>query len=155
MAGRNHPSDGGFRFLWAVRFVVSRVVVPVRYPLTEHSRQTVSEAVRLAEEADADLTVIHVNLFQQGQEVSQRDLKRAIESDLGRLDNARYVVRRGFVVEETLLEEIAAEDADVVVIGEAQSARWRQMIRRLVDDPDVERYLSERLDCELVTVGDD
>jgi K+-sensing histidine kinase KdpD len=132
---------------------VSRVVVPVRYPLTEHSRQTVTEAVRIAEDEDAELTVIHVNLFQQGQEVSQRELKRAVEGDLGRLENVRFVVRRGFVVEETLLEEIAAEDADVVVIGEAQTARWRQMIRRLVDEPDVETYLSEHLDCELVTVG--
>lgn len=134
---------------------MSRVVVPVRYPLTEHSRQTVREAVRIADEADADLTVIHVNLFQQGQEVSQRDLKRAVESDVGRIDDVRFVVRRGFVVEETLLEEIAAEDADVVVIGEAQTARWRQMIRRLVDEPDVEEYLSERLDCQLVIVGDE
>jgi K+-sensing histidine kinase KdpD len=134
---------------------VSRVVVPVRYPLTEHSRQTVREAVRIAEDTDADLTVIHVNLFQDGQEVSQRDLKRAVESDVGQIGDARFVVRRGFVVEETLLEEIAAEDADVVVIGEAQTARWRQMIRRLVDEPDVEKYLSERLDCRLVTVGGD
>jgi nucleotide-binding universal stress UspA family protein len=132
---------------------VSRVVVPVRYPLTEHSRETLSEAISIAADDGADLTVIHVNLFQQGQEVSQRELKRAVEQDVGRLENARYVVRRGFVVEETLLEEIAAEDADIVVIGEAQTARWRQMIRRLVDEPDVETYLSEHLDCRLVTVG--
>jgi K+-sensing histidine kinase KdpD len=131
---------------------VSRVVVPVRYPLTEHSRATVTAAHRIAEEEDAELTVVHVNLFQQGQEVSQRALKRAVEGALGRIDGARFVVRRGFVVEETLLEEIAAEDADVVVIGEAQTARWRQMIGRLVDEPNVERYLSEHLDCELVTV---
>jgi len=132
---------------------VSRVVVPVRYPLTKHSRETLSEASSIAADDVADLTVIHVNLFQQDQEVSQRELKRAVEQDVGRLENARYVVRRGFVVEETLLEEIAAEDPDVVVIGEAQTARWRQMIRRLVDEPDVDTYLSEHLDCRLVTVG--
>jgi K+-sensing histidine kinase KdpD len=134
---------------------VSRVVVPVRYPLTERSRHTVSEAVRIADDGDAELTVVHVNLFQQGQEVSQRELKRAVEADLGALENTRFVVRRGFVVEETLLEEIAAEKADVVVIGEAQTARWRRVIRRVVDEPDVEKYLSERLDCRLVTVGTD
>lgn len=131
---------------------MSRVVVPVRYPLTEHSRATVRAAHSIAEEEDAELTVVHVNLFQQGQEVSQRALKRAVEGAIGHIDDARFVVRRGFVVEETLLEEIAAEDADVVVIGEAQTARWRQMIGRLVDEPDVERYLSEHLDCRLVTV---
>ncbi len=42
------------------------------------------------------------------------------------------------LVEETILDEVAAQDADIVVIGSKQASRWRRMIRRLVDDPDVD-----------------
>jgi nucleotide-binding universal stress UspA family protein len=129
------------------------VLVPVRYPLSAHSRATLEEAVRIAESRDAELTVLHVNLYQQSGRISRRDLQRAAARIVGNLDNVRYVVRSGFLVEETILDEAIAEAADVVVIGEKQAGRWRRMISRLVDDPDVERYLREELDCEVVTVG--
>ena len=131
---------------------MTSVVAPVRYPLTDHSEHTLSEAIRLADERAADLTVLHVNLYQNGNGVSRAKLKREVEGVFGRIPRTRYVVRRGFLVEETILEEIAAEDADVVVIGHKQLGRWRRTIRRLMDDPDVERYLRQRVDCELVAV---
>jgi nucleotide-binding universal stress UspA family protein len=130
-----------------------QVVVPVRYPLTEHSRATLAEAIDIARERDADLTVLHVNLYQNGTATSRRELKTAVEDSFGKLPNARYVVRKGLLVEETILEEIAAEGADVVVIGKKQASRWRRMIRRLVDDPDIEQFLQTELDCDVVTVS--
>ena len=129
------------------------VVVPVRYPLSEHSRATLQRAIGLAEENDAELTVLHVNLYQNGGRVSRSELKRAVESSFGRLPRARYVVRSGFLVEETILDEVAAEGADYVVIGRKQAGRWRRMIRSLVDDPDVETFLRQQLDCDVVTVS--
>jgi nucleotide-binding universal stress UspA family protein len=127
------------------------VVVPVRYPLTEHSRATLSKAIDVADENDADLTVLHVNLYQNDSHVTRTELKQAVEREFGRLDRARYVVRQGFLVEETILDEIAEERADFVVIGRKQASRWRKMVRRLVDDPDVEQYLRGELDCEVIT----
>jgi len=59
------------------------------------------------------------------------------------------VVQRGFLVEETILEEAA----DAVVIGHRQAGRWRRMIRRLTDDPDIEHYLREKLDCGILVVN--
>jgi nucleotide-binding universal stress UspA family protein len=132
---------------------VTRVVVPVRYPLTDHSERTLTEAVRVAEERDAPLTVLHVNLYHRGREVTRAQLKRAVESALGRIPNVRYVVREGFLVEETILEEVAAEGADVVVIGHKQAGRWRRMLRKLTADPDIDSYLREKLDAEVITVG--
>jgi nucleotide-binding universal stress UspA family protein len=129
------------------------VVVPVRYPLSRHSRATLAEALRIAEERDADLTVLHVDLYQEGQEVTRTALKRAVESEFGSVDRARYVVRRGFLVEETILDEVAAENADVVVIGSKQVSRWRRTFSRLLDDPDIDRFLREKLDCEVITVS--
>ena len=130
---------------------MTRVVVPVRYPLSKHSRRTLERAVEVAEEEDAELTVLHVNLYQNGRQVTRRELKRAVESAVGRLPKVRYAVREGFIVEETILDEVAAEKADVVVIGRKQVGRWRSTVRRLMGDPDVEAFLREELDCRVVT----
>ena len=129
------------------------VVVPVRYPLTEHSRATLSKALEVAEAQDAELTVLHVNLYQNDNRVTRTELKQAVEREFGRLDRARYVVRQGFLVEETILDEVAEEGADFVVIGRKQASRWRKMVRRLVDDPDVEEYLRGELDCDVITAS--
>ena len=130
---------------------MTQVVVPVRYPLSDHSTATLARAIDIAEQRDAQLTVLHVNRYQDGGRTTRGDLKDAVEAQFGRLDRTRYVVRDGLLVEETLLDEIAAEEADVVVIGKKQAGRWRQMIRRLIDDPDIETFLREELDCDVVT----
>lgn len=132
---------------------MTQVVVPVRYPLTDHSHATLAEAIDIAEREDATLTILHVDLYQNGPHVTRSRLKDAVESEFGALPFARYSVRRGLLVEESILEEIAAEGADIVVIGKKQASRWRTMIRRLIDDPDIEHYLIENLDCQVVTVG--
>jgi nucleotide-binding universal stress UspA family protein len=132
---------------------MTQVVVPVRYPLSENSRATLEEAASLADEEEGALIVLHVNLYQNGERVSRRDLKSAVESAIGPRKRTRYVVRSGFLVEETILDEVVAERADVVVIGRKQVSRWRRMVRRLTDDPDIERYLRRKIDAEIVTVG--
>jgi nucleotide-binding universal stress UspA family protein len=132
-----------------------RVVVPVRYPLTKHSKATLSEAIRIADEREAELTVLHVDLYQETNGVTRANLRRSVESALGPLERVRYVVRRGFLVEETILEEVAADEADVVVLGSKQAGRWRRMLRRVLDDPDIESYLREKLDCTVITVRAD
>jgi len=132
---------------------MTQVVVPVRYPLTEHSRATLAAAIDIARERAIPLTVLHVNLFQNEGGVTRRQLKDAVEAAFGDLPDTRYVVRKGLLVEETILEEVAAEGADVVVIGKKQAGRWRKMVRRLIDDPDIERFLEEELDCQVVTVS--
>jgi len=134
---------------------MTRILVPVRYPLNENSVTTLREAVRLARERGADLTVLHVDLFHDGKNVSRRDLELAVEEEVGGLENVSYVVCRGLLVEETILEEAAAEDADVVVIGSGQAGRWRRMLRRVTDDPDIERFLQTELDVEVVTASTD
>ncbi|MDZ5809782.1 universal stress protein [Halorubrum sp. AD140] len=131
------------------------VVVPVRFPPSSHSAATLREAVRVAEERDADLTILHVDLYQNSGGVSRSDLKRAVEGQIGKVDRARYVVRRGFLVEETILEEIVAEKADVVVIGSKQAGRWRRMVQKLLSDPDIDSFLRSELDCTVITVEAD
>lgn len=131
---------------------MSRVVVPVRYPLSEHSRRTLSGAIDIAEERDAELTVLHVNLHQESQRVTRTDLMRTVTGAFGSVSDVRYVVRSGFLVEQTILDEVAAEGADVVVIGRKQIGRWRRTLRSMLGEPDIETFLADELDCELVTV---
>lgn len=131
---------------------MTRVVVPVRYPLTRHSRGTLEEAVAIAEAEAAELTVLHVNLYQESRRVTRTELKEAVQRTMGRLPRTRYVVRRGFMVEQAILDEIAAEDADIVVIGGKQVSRWRRSLRKLLGEPDIEAFLKRELDCTVHTV---
>ncbi|WP_254764048.1 universal stress protein [Natrinema marinum] len=131
---------------------MSLVVVPVRYPLTKHSRRTLEQAIEVARERDASLTVLHVDLYQNGKKVTRIDLKNAVEQAFGRLENVRYVVRTGFLVEESILDEVAAEGADAVVIGSKQASRLRRIFQRFTDNPDIDSYLRSHLDCEVITV---
>ncbi|MEF8779898.1 MAG: universal stress protein [Haloferacaceae archaeon] len=128
------------------------VVVPVRYPLSPHSKATLERAIEIADEQDAILSILHVNLYQESGKVTRTELKRAVEREFGRLQNARYVIRGGFLLEETILEEAAAENADVVVIGAKQASRWRRMLQNLLSDPSIDQYLREQLDATVVTV---
>lgn len=131
---------------------MTQVVVPVRYPLSDHSRATLAEAIDIADSEDATLTILHVNQIQNGKRVTRSQLKAAVTDEFGSIPNARFSVKQGLLVEESILEEVAAERADIVVIGKKQAGRWREMIRRLVDDPNIESFLREQLDCNVVTV---
>ncbi|WP_135534324.1 universal stress protein [Halostella pelagica] len=131
------------------------IVVPVRYPLSMHSRETLAEAISIADENDAELTVLHVNLYQNGKDITRASLRRAVEREFGALSNTRFIVRSGFLIEESILNEAVAEEADVVVIGHKQIGRLRRIFRRLYNEPDIEKFLRARLSCEIVTVGRD
>lgn len=132
---------------------MKRILTPVRFPLNQHSKQTLREAISIAEEHDAHLTILHVDLYHDGRRVHRRQLKRAVEDAFGPLPHARFVVRSAFLVEETILNEVVGERADAVVIGKRQVKRWRSMIRDLIGDPNIERFLRDELDCQVITVG--
>lgn len=131
---------------------MTTVLVPVRYPLSEHSLATLQKAVDFATEEDGELIVLHVNLYQNGKGVSRGELKRAVQAEIGRLPRARFNVVRGFLVEETILEEVASEGVDLVVLGHKQVGRWRRAFNRLIDDPDIASFIEEHVDCEVVVV---
>ncbi len=134
-----------------------KILVPVRYPLTKNSRRTVERALELKQEEETDdgeveLVVLHVNLFQENGKVSRKELRGEVERSLD-MNGASYVVRRGFLVEETILNEAANQGADVIVIGRTRSGKLRRALRRLIDnDPDIEGFLRKNLDVRLEVV---
>lgn len=128
------------------------VLVPVRYPLSGQSIATLSRAVELVEDRDAELIVLHVSLYQLGNRVTVSDLKREVEREVGRLRNARYLVHNGFLVEQGILEEVADERADIVVIGQNHLSWWKRALKRVRSKPDIAGYLDDHVDCEIVVV---
>lgn len=108
------------------------ILVPIRYPLTDESSNTLAAAGRLAHDrGPADLRVLHVNLLQTAGDIQTTELTRAISAVLDGVD-ASVSTRRGFLVEEVILEEAMEINADVIVIGAKQKATWRQLLSRVV-----------------------
>ncbi|MFC6993205.1 universal stress protein [Haladaptatus sp. GCM10025707] len=107
------------------------ILVPIRYPLTEQSTQTLAAAARLAQEnASAELVVLHVNLFQTGDKTQTSEISHAIASILDGT-TASVLTRRGFLVEEVILEEAAQSHADIIVVGANQRPTWRKVLSEL------------------------
>lgn len=132
-----------------------KILVPVRYPLNEDNRSTLARGFELAEEVeDSEVVVLHVNLFQNMQDVSRADLRQRVEEMFPDRQNVSYVIREGFLIEESILEVAANEKADVIVIGRNRSGRLRRAMRRLIgNDPDIESFLREKLDVDIQVVG--
>lgn len=126
----------------------------MRYPVNGNSRLTLERALEEAGD-DGDVVVLHVNLYQTGQKVSRGDLRREVEPHLdGKTADVYYAVRRGFMVEEAILEEAVNSDVDVVVVGKTRAGRLRRAIRRLMgNDPEIEDFLSDHFDARIEVVG--
>lgn len=120
------------------------VLVPIRYPLTDESSRTLAVAGRVAEDAQpAVIRVLHVNLMQFNEDIQTVELTRAISSVLDGVE-ASVTTRRGFLLEEVILEEAEGTDADVIVVGSDRGPRWRRFLRRVVgNEPRIGAYLHE------------
>lgn len=134
---------------------MTKVLVPVRFPLSGTSRRTLESALSVAEERNADLMILHVNRSDLDHRVTRTMLKTAVTRAVGDLPDAQYVVRQGPLIEQTILEEVAAEDADIVVLGRRSTGIIGRLVRLLFDEPDVEAYIRERHDAEILTVSAD
>lgn len=130
------------------------ILVPVRYPLEEQNVRTIQKAIEIAEQQDdADLSIIHVNIIHENEQVTREDLVRAIEREFGPLTNARYEVNKSFLLEETILYEAVQQKAEYVVIGTDRRARWRRILSYLLGrNVYLERFLREHLNANLVVV---
>lgn len=130
------------------------ILVPIRYPLTAQSTQTLEYAGQLVDQYDAtQLLVLHVNLFQHGQNATSQEIRRAIRP---LIDNLPVSVRvcPGFLVEEVIREEAEANHADVIVLGENQKPSWRRFLSRIVgNDPAIATHLRDHTDAEIEVVG--
>lgn len=130
------------------------ILIPIRYPLTAQSTQTLEYANRLTDDYDsADLVVLHVNLLQHGEQAQTEEIIRAVTPILG-TSGVTVNVHRGFIVEEIILEEAARTGAEIIVIGENQKPAWRRFLSRIVgNDPAVATFLQNNVDARIEVVG--
>jgi len=130
------------------------ILVAVSYPLKEQSVRTLQRAIELADDqGDAALAILHVNIIYKNEHVTQEDLARAVEREVGPVANATYDVRDAFLLEEAVLYEAVQQKADSVVIGKDTRAWWRRILsHRLGIDVDLEVFLQNHLNATLVVV---
>lgn len=134
------------------------ILVPIRYPLTNHSVRTLGAAGRIAQQhTPAEIRIFHANLYHKGKSIRAEELTKAISSTLDEI-TASVTSTQGFIVEQMILKEAKQINADIVVIGTTQKAVWRRLLSRLLgNEPDIGTFLGENLPggIELLEVNSD
>jgi nucleotide-binding universal stress UspA family protein len=131
---------------------MATTLVTVRYPLTADSHRTIERGLD-AHDDGGSLIVLHVSLLQNGDRISRDDLQRAVEAEFGEIP-AHYVVRRGYVLEEAIVDEAARQNADHVFVGKSKRGRLRRWVGRLLGlYPDIEAELAKNLNANLEIVS--
>lgn len=130
------------------------LLVPIRVPLTDASKQTLRGAMEHASSLDgAHLYVLHVNVVHRDDRVTRADLQQCVEEQFGPLENASYHIRETFLLEEAILDEAYQQDVDAVVIGHPRRSRLRRILENRLDlSVDLESFLEKHLDADLVVV---
>ncbi|WGI17345.1 universal stress protein [Methanonatronarchaeum sp. AMET-Sl] len=135
-----------------------KILAPVRYPIIDQSRRTLIKAKEIAEENDAELIILYVNLFQEGDDIKKIELRREVDRIIDGY-TAQYIVKEGFLVEEVILEEIVRQNPDLVVLGKNQESKWKRLLKSLMKKRDmnryflnVEKYIKEKADTEIIVV---
>lgn len=127
--------------------------MPVRYPLTDTSVQTLRYATELADErTSTELLVLHVNLFQNETRAQRHEISRAIAPIVGTVDSS-LLIRSAFFVEEAIADEAKQVGADQIVVGKNQRPRWRSVVNRLFgNEPNISAHLEEHTDATIDVV---
>lgn len=130
-----------------------KILVPVRYPLTDASRETIECAIELVEgEDDAYLIFLHVNLRQRDESVTRIDLRRSITREFGNIQ-ADYRIREGVDLESVIVDEAVRTGADRVVIGADRKHRLRETLDRILGvDGDIEATLRNNVEASITVV---
>jgi len=132
------------------------VCAPIHYPLSEESRSTLDRAVDIATDEDAMLAVIHINLYQTDRNVTQKQLERAVRRAVDVPQHTRFVIRKGFILEEAILEAVVELDADAVVLGGEQKRGFERLTDFILPNrPSIDEFLREEYDCDCIIVDTD
>lgn len=124
----------------------TRVLVPIRYPITGQGAKTLAHAEKVAQDCEGErveILVLHVNVIQRNGKAQEGEIRQAVRAIM---DETPFTVitRRGFLLEETILEEARANQANTIVVGANQAPRWRRLVSRLFPiGPDIVSYLED------------
>ena len=132
---------------------MTNVLVPILFPPSDRNLRAIRRALDLIDgRADAGITVLHVNVIQDGEDVGRRQLREAVEREFGTIP-ANYVTKSAFIVEEAILEEAAHPNVTHVVISKTRRTRWQRALLELLEaDTDIETFLRDRIHVELLVI---
>ncbi|OKY77220.1 MAG: Nucleotide-binding protein UspA family [Candidatus Methanohalarchaeum thermophilum] len=130
---------------------IRRILTPIRFPIKYQNKRTLEKAMELSKEHEAELVILHVNLFQNGDTITEAELMREIRDKVGNFE-ASLVIKEGFLVEESILEEIVRVDPDLVVVGRKEKSVWNKITRKFMGTKRVDHFLKENCECEVISV---
>ena len=131
---------------------MATTLASVRYPLNDDSHRTIQRGLEYLTDDGDSLIVLHVTLLQNSDKLSRDELRAAVETEFGEIP-AHYVVRRGYVLEEAIIDEAARQNADRVLVGKTKRNRIRRRLGQLFGlYPDLEGELSRNLSTTLEIV---
>ena len=120
--------------------------------LTVDSYRTIQRGRELTDDGES-LIVLHISLLQNGERATRSELQAAVEGELGEI-GVHYIVRRGYVLEEAIIDEAARQNADRVLVGKTKRGRFRRWVGQLLGlYPDLEAALTEHLGTRLEIVA--
>lgn len=132
-----------------------KILIPVRYPLTDVNKRAIQRAMDLVEgHENPELLIFHMNEVQKDQRISRKMLREAVESLFDGLE-ASYVVRDGFFIEEAIIEEAIRLEMDYIVLSKYRRDRWKQLLEEILDlNQNPEQLIRDKTGIEVEVVTD-
>lgn len=131
---------------------MTTTLISVRYPLSDDSHRTIQRGLEYLRDDSDSLIILHVTLLQNGSKLTRQQLRAAVEGEFGEIP-AHYVVRQGYVLEEAIIDEVARQSADRVIVGKTRRGWIRRRLGQLFGlYPDLEAELARNLKTTLEVV---
>lgn len=111
---------------------MSRILVPVRYPITAMGERTLRRALEEIKNGSSTLTIYHVNLLYDDTKISNKQLQNTVEERIPEFKNEKkvsYSVEDSYLLEESILRKISSTKASAVVMGGSMIPRWRKFLK--------------------------
>ncbi|MEE8168736.1 MAG: hypothetical protein V3T58_07690 [Candidatus Hydrothermarchaeales archaeon] len=131
-----------------------KILVPLRYPITQRGVRTLKKALEAAPEADTVLIVYHINLLYEDNKITKRMLQREVEEEVpevNALPKVTYSVENSYLLDESILKKISLSKIDTVIMGKSMVPRWRRFIKfwsgyKITDE------IKKAADCKVIVV---
>ncbi|MFQ5815386.1 MAG: hypothetical protein ACE5G7_02700 [Candidatus Hydrothermarchaeaceae archaeon] len=111
---------------------MSRILVPLRYPITVRGKKTLRKALEVSRQEDTYLIIYHVNLLYEDERISWKQFQKVVEKIIPEYkDNKKvtYSVENSYLLDESILKKIYSGRISAVIMGKSMSPRWRKFLK--------------------------
>ncbi len=111
---------------------MDRVLVPLRYPITERGKKTLKKALEAYNPEESSLIFYHINLLYEDERISRKQLKMSVEELIPELKdslNVVYSVENSYLLDESILKKISTSRISAAILGASMAPRWRKFLK--------------------------